>query len=94
MKFLNLYDFAQIWYRHSLIHFLSENAKKIGGHHVGFQDGVDQSPLDHTHFRSIFCSFLIIFEGNEPVSTLKHLANIIIVPEVILKDQKALFSTC
>ena len=41
MNFQNLYDFAQIWQKHTLIHFLSENAKKYGGHYVGFQDGAD-----------------------------------------------------
>ena len=55
MNFQNLYDFAQIWRRHSLIHFLSKYAKKIGGHHVGFQDGADQSSLDYMHiFAQVF----------------------------------------
>ena len=55
MNFQNLYDFAQIWYRHFLIYFLSENAKKIGGHHVGFQDGADQSSFDYTrNFAQVF----------------------------------------
>ena len=55
MNFQNLYDFAQIWQRHSLIHFLSENANKSGGHHVGFQDGADQSSLDYTRtFAQVF----------------------------------------
>ena len=55
MNFQNLYDFAQIWQRHSLIHFLSEHAKKIGGHDVGFQDGADQSSLDYTRiFDQVF----------------------------------------
>ena len=55
MNFQNLYDFAQICWRHSLFHFLSENAKKIGGHHVGFQDGAEQSSLHYTRiFAMVF----------------------------------------
>ena len=55
MNFQNLYDFAQIWWRHFLFHFLSENAKKNWGHHVGFQDGADQNSLDYTRiFAQVF----------------------------------------
>ena len=95
MNFVNLYDFAHIWYRHSLIHFLSEYAKTIGGHHVGFQDGVNQSPLDYTRIFAQFFAFFSSFLKAMNLSARSNIwANIIIVPEVILKDQKALFSTC
>ena len=74
MNFQNLYDFAQSWLRHFLIHFLSENAKKIGGHHVGFQDGADQSSLDYTRiFAQVFSINSGWLEGNELLSVLKHL---------------------
>ena len=86
MNFQNLYDFAQIWQRHFLIHFLSENAKKIGGHHVGFQDGADQSSLDCT--RNFAQVFSINSAGWKAMNFWVYSniwANTIIAPEMILR---------
>ena len=45
MNFQNLYDFAQIWQRHSLIYFLSENAKKLGVTLLVFKMSLIKVPL-------------------------------------------------
>ena len=45
MNFQDLYDFAQIWKRHSLIHFLSEYAKKIGVTMFVFKMALIKVPL-------------------------------------------------
>ena len=86
MNFQNLYDFAQNWWRHVLIHFLSENAKKIGGHHVGFQDGADQSSFDYTRiFAQVFSINSACWKAMNFWVCSNISENTIIVPEMILR---------
>ena len=74
-----------------LIHFLSENAKKIGGHHVGFQDGADQSSLDYTrNFAQVFSINSAGWKAMNFWVRSNIWASTIIVPEMILRAFLAL----
>ena len=65
--------------------------KKIGGHHVGFQDGADQSSLDYTR---IFAQFFSINSAGWKAMNFWVCSNIwantVIVPEMILRPFFAL----
>ena len=71
--------------------FPIRKCKKIGGHHVGFQDGADQSSLDYTrNFAQVFSINSAGWKAMNFWVCSNIWANTIIVPEMILRAYFAL----
>ena len=87
MNFQNLYDFAQIWWRHSLIHFLSDMQKKLGVTMLVFKMALTKVPLIASTF-SLGFFLLTLLVGRHAINLWvcsNIWANTTFVPEKILR---------